>query len=1111
MSHNDYININKSEADIRQRLNLALHAEHLLVTQGPAAKRATEILDSQVAPAELLRQLAAENLLTVTPSNLERAAAEIADSVAGLSRARAGIHRRFGEANPTASFNDLIDRLHQRSHAALGDTGPSALLARFEQLVSDGHPASPAAKTSLGIGTHWPEVLPEHTETITLRFAAVEIQLAQRHGADTLQTLRDHLPQLGERLKSELATKGLDHHVIIPVHPFQWEEVIATEFHPEIDRGEVVLLDTTAIAEPLMSVRSLRVSDGEGAVHIKVALEVQLTGAVRGISAGAVAAPTIAETISHILDIDTGFNPRTSADTPAFDLARDLAAVRYRADTGLRAHCFGAVIRQDPATGLSDDEIAMPVASLLATNPLTGRPIMADIFRAVAAEQRESFIQQWFAQLGAILFVPAIALAARWGIALEPHPQNTVIVLRQGRPERIVIRDLGGCRIYTHGPLRDSALIDALGGTALLEDDLTRLVDKVFYPLVTNLYRNLLTLVPEKLHKPIHHRISELLANEYWRTHAAGLELEHDGHEVVFHRVLGTDLPVKRVLAMRLSGAVTEQDYCYEPNPLVAPQLLSQSYFRDLVQPWLPWARQEVERRLHQAAAEESVPLEQLESLRADIDNAVENLALVRARIATRVTEPPESFWQLLRGLPPHHATAMADSLAIAGHNVHPLAKLRRGFSLIESASFGPEAGSTIDLRFLAIHRDHLAFSKVEDSLGLEELSLAHFPEHLRTAREYLRRHTLAPGTTEADYAVLPVHPWQLRHIITSSFSAELAQGSIVVVPQLSLAVYPTVSLRTLIPHAPSARGARPFIKCALDVTLTSTRRSISQDSALGTPRVARQIVQALSQLRREAGVHPQAEVIPELAGVALARGGDDSKTRQRGLSVLLREDPARHLRAGEIAVSASALRGHCEALPSPLADINAEFFDDYSYDLIATVFAMMFHRGIALEQHLQNTMVRIDLSGPQPQYRGLLLRDFSGLRAFAPRIAGTPAATAFESGAITLTQDYQEFLNKGCYAAIFGNLDGIVEEYSRTHNIAPDTLWQRVREQFRRVLAQYQLPISDSDIAGICAPTISRKGFVSMALNPQGSDIYVQRRNPLALSDSPAPHRHQE
>ena len=86
-----------------------------------------------------------------------------------------------------------------------------------------------------------------------------------------------------------------------------------------------------------------------------------------------------------------------------------------------------------------------------------------------------------------------------------------------------------------------------------------------------------------------------------------------------------------------------------------------------------------------------------------------------------------------------------------------------------------------------------------------------------------------------------------------------------------------------------------------------------------------------------------------------------------------------------------------------------------------------------------------------------------------------------------------------------------MVEEYSRTHNIAPDTLWQRVREQFRRVLAQYQLPISDSDIAGICAPPISRKGFVSMALNPQGSDIYVQRRNPLALSDSPAPHRHQE
>ena len=119
---------------------------------------------------------------------------------------------------------------------------------------------------------------------------------------------------------------------MIPVHPFQWERIIASEFNNEIANGEIILLDTTAFAEPLMSVRTLRVSDGKGAMHIKVAVEIQLTGAVRGISAGAVAAPVISEKISEVLELDSGFNPRSSDDKPGFVVARDIACLLYTSD-----------------------------------------------------------------------------------------------------------------------------------------------------------------------------------------------------------------------------------------------------------------------------------------------------------------------------------------------------------------------------------------------------------------------------------------------------------------------------------------------------------------------------------------------------------------------------------------------------------------------------------------------------------------------------------------------------------------------------------------------------------------------------------------------------------
>lgn len=1087
----DYTDYSKCEAEIRKRLITALTDERLL-NQGDSAHRITELFASELPPAELLRRLADERLLTVTPTNLDRACAEIADSVVGLQRARLGVSARLGQPSPNGSYFGLVEALRKRANSITGESGPSALLSRWEQLVCDGHPASPAAKTTLGIGDAWAQVLPEQVEVIQLRFAAVRADLVCATGVPTLDGIAEHLPRLGSELRGEIKDLGLDEHVVIPVHPFQWDQVIQVEFDKEIAAGDVRLLQTTVPAEPLMSVRTLRVSDGAGAMHIKVALDIQLTGAVRGISAGAVAAPLVSKRISEILSLDTGFNPRTATDESAFAVAEDIGAVRFNHDRGRRAHCFGAVLRKDPAADLSNDEVAMPVAALLARNPLSGNSVLSDLLAELGGG--DELAEQWFEQLGRLLFVPVVALLARWAVAVEPHPQNTVIVLRDGWPTRVIVRDLGGCRVLATGPLGRTELGKALQGTALLETNLTRLVDKTFYPLVSNLYRHLLTAaaLSDSTQRQIANCISTALADEYWRTRAARLELTDSANELVFRRLLGPVVPVKKVLGMRLSGAVTEQDYTSEPNPLSASEMLTDSYLQCRVEPWLGWADDHVRRRIVAAAQEEGLSQADLQPLADDIDNARKNLALVRAQVDRRVHTVPRSYWDLLRPLPAHEATAAADSLAITGHNVHPLAKLRRGFDLEESYSYGPESGSCVDMRFLAVHRTLVDSAVGPGQPSFEELLQRHFPGHIHAARDYLR-----PRGAERDYAIITVHPWQLHHVIKTAYAAEISAGKIVVIPGVTLAARPTISLRTLIPHAPGQLGYRPLLKCALDVTLTSTRRSISQDSALGTPRVAALVTDAVERLRRHAGLTPRVEVVPELAGIAWARDEQQTTIRRRGLSALLREDVGAHLGEGEIAVSAAALRGHDGALPSPLADFAPEFIDDYAYDLAATVFGLMFFHGIALEQHLQNTMVRMDITGQAPQYRGLLLRDFSGLRAFGPRLM-PHERDAFERGAITLTDDYEEFLNKGFYACIFGNLQGIVEEMARSTGEKQDNLWARVNTQIQRVLSESALPIPVEDADWIYRPTIRCKGFLTMGLAETGADVYVERTNPL-------------
>nr|WP_276124415.1 IucA/IucC family protein [Corynebacterium lactis] len=187
MSQSVYINSSNCEAEISRRLVDALRSERLLDTGKGAEQRCVALVDSNEAPAELLRQLAREGLLTVEATNLDRACAEIADSVVGLQRARQGIADRWEaerlaghSAGRAGTYSELIEALRRR--CAPRDRSPSALLARCEQLVCDGHPASPAAKTSLGIGDYWPRVLPEQTETLPLRFAAVAPGRSRRPG-----------------------------------------------------------------------------------------------------------------------------------------------------------------------------------------------------------------------------------------------------------------------------------------------------------------------------------------------------------------------------------------------------------------------------------------------------------------------------------------------------------------------------------------------------------------------------------------------------------------------------------------------------------------------------------------------------------------------------------------------------------------------------------------------------------------------------------------------------------------------------------------------------------------------------------------------------------------
>lgn len=239
-----------------------------------------------------------------------------------------------------------------------------------EQSVVDGHPLHPGCRTRWGMTTaHVLAYAPEHRPVVPLALVRVPAARWVSTGAG--------LPPL------------------LPMHP--WQLAHLRERYPWVRSGGEVVP-----ARPLMSLRTLAPL-ADPAHHLKTALDVQMTSAVRTVSPAA---------------LHNG--PAISA------LLRRIGAVPVMAETAAGA----VLVDGEPCRGLAVvvREAAPPGAVPLAAVTTGADPV------AFAGE------------LASALLTPLLALL-RLGVALEAHGQNVLVVPAGGRITTLAYRDMGGVRI----------------------------------------------------------------------------------------------------------------------------------------------------------------------------------------------------------------------------------------------------------------------------------------------------------------------------------------------------------------------------------------------------------------------------------------------------------------------------------------------------------------------------------------------------------------------------------------------------------------------------------------------------------------------------------------
>ncbi|GAA4606761.1 siderophore synthetase component [Actinoplanes octamycinicus] len=372
---------------------------------------------------------------------------EVANSVANLALARANAVR------PSLTETDL---------------------GRIEQFETDGHPLHPGCRTRAGMTVA--DVLayaPEHRPVIRLR--RLRVPAERWHGAAQ---------------------------PVLYAHP--WQAARLREQYPWLtDAGP------TRPMRPLMSLRT--VAPVSGGPHLKTAVDVQMTSAVRTVSPAAV----------HNGPILSAALQRLTADLPIDILAETEAGAvitEHGPDRRL-AH----LVRRAPR--LAPGEQAVPLG------------IFTNHFLSTVDDP-----YAWLAQLTDLLFTPLATVLTR-GVALEAHGQNTLVVLRDRRPVRILYRDLGGVRVS-----RELGL--DLHGDLLTDDPAT---------LRTKLAAAALGTVAGQLVDAFaaHHGAEP---DRLWAIVAAGLRQVPE--------LLTEPLPIKATTAMRLAADPLDDIWTFQPNPM---------------------------------------------------------------------------------------------------------------------------------------------------------------------------------------------------------------------------------------------------------------------------------------------------------------------------------------------------------------------------------------------------------------------------------------------------------------------------------------------------------------------------------------------------------------
>ncbi|SFG89354.1 IucA/IucC family protein [Methylobacterium gossipiicola] len=1026
------------------------------------------------------------------------------------------------EATPVreATKRRILDGLDRaRDHAvACAGRNPDRSPAGLEQSLWHGHPFHPLAKSVDGFTqADAAAYAPERGATFALRWflADPDLVASQWRDAGAEAATRPALVAL-----SGLSPERIGGRWPIPSHPWQAARLAADPtVMALITEGRLELTPPCgASVRPTSSVRTVFCPSEN--LFLKLPIAARITNFARTNSR---------EHLARSLAAARALRAAPDAVAAAgLDILSERGALAL--DRPELEAITGILVREGPSRK------AFVVAGLLEPSPRDGRPILAEMGCDLTGLGEAA---AWIEAYARVAVLPPLRLFATTGIGLEAHAQNSLLALEDGRPARLVVRDLEGVSI-------DAAIFARLAPDHGLDPAVRYSAEEAWARLVYYLVVNQVSHVVATVARAAGADEAPL-----WATLAQALAAADEAPEVraLIERLLAAEtLPAKANLASCLAGRGERPDYVALPNPLragrgrpeaaawdaagqrVAEQLLGALLHEDL----LPGSVVRCEgsdaalrltltpsagapynaraRRMH-AYGRVLVEPGSLTVAEGPVTDAGAFLAALlphlpggaadHARFAEELARTQHNHAEaLVHGAGRPLGTLAYDALEGAlpdGHRYHPCFKSRIGFSPADNRAYGPEFGAPVHPVWIAAHRS-LAEATSMGVSGGQDPDLLALSLDLETRARFVAR-IVAAGGHPQDFHWLPVHPWQWDRVGEGATAPQRRAGTVIVLGTARHAYGAQQSIRTLADRtAPEA----PSLKLALSIRNTSTARTLAPHTVLNAPRISAWLTEVVAgdPYLSASGTL----LLAERMGVAVTLPDDPGGTLRGALSAIWRDPVAPHL-GDEAAVPFTALthRDGADPFITPwIARHGAEpWVDALLQAALLPVMHLLLVQGIAVESHQQN-MVLLHRDGWPTR---VALKDFhDGVRFIPEHLPGprpalvpTPAEHArVNPNSYVEARDVEDVRDFVLDALLGVNLAELGWCLERWFGYAETRFWDRVVETLRRHCAAFPAARAGARRYRIAAETLVVEDLARRRLDPAGASGR-RRPNPLA------------